>query len=635
MNETFSVNLSGAQNATILDSQGVATITNDDSASLSINDVTLAEGNAGTTNFTFTVTLGAAVDTPLTVGFATANGTATTADNDYTAASGTLSFAGSAGETKSVTVVVNGDLKVESNETFQVNLANLAAGGRNVTIADSQGAGSITNDDVAALPTLSISDVTLAEGNTGVVNAQFDVTLSTASTATVTVNFATADGTAVAGGDYQATSGILTFAPGQTLKTVIVPVSGDALVELTETLLVNLSGVQNANLLDSQGVGTITNDDAASLVITDVTLAEGNAGTTNFTFTVTLGAAVDAPLTVGFSTADGTATTVDNDYTAGSGTLTFTGNAGETKSVTVLVNGDLKVEPNETFLVNLANLAAGGRNVTIADSQGAGSITNDDVTALPTLSISDVSLAEGNTGVVDAQFDVTLSTASTATVTVNFATDDGTAVAGGDYQATSGILTFAPGQTLKTVIVPVSGDALVELNETLLVNLSGSQNANLLDSQGVGTLTNDDAASLVITDVTLAEGNAGTTNFTFTVTLGAAVDAPLTVGFSTADGTATTVDNDYAAGSGTLSFAGNAGETKSVTVVVNGDLKVESNETFLVNLANLVAGGRNVTVADSQGAGSITNDDVAALPTLSISDVISGGRQYGSCQRPI
>ena len=172
---------------------------------------------------------------------------------------------------------------------------------------------------------------------------------------------------------------------------------------------------------------------------------------------MTLGAAVDTPLTVGFSTADGTATTADNDYTAASGTLSFAGSAGETKSVTVLVNGDLKVEPNETFLVNLANLAAGGRNVTIADSQGAGSITNDDVAALPTLSISDVSLAEGNTGVVNAQFDVTLSAASTATVTVNFATADGTAVAGGDYQATSGILTFAPGQTLKSVTCPFPG----------------------------------------------------------------------------------------------------------------------------------------------------------------------------------
>ena len=161
----------------------------------------------------------------------------------------------------------------------------------------------------AAVPTISISDVTLAEGNAGTATATLNVALSAASSQTVTVNYATANGTAIAGADYQAAGGTLTFSPGQTVKSISVPVSGETLVELNETFSVNLSGAQNATILDSQGVATITNDDSASLSINDVTLAEGNAGTTSFTFTVTLSAAVDAPATVSFATADGTATT--------------------------------------------------------------------------------------------------------------------------------------------------------------------------------------------------------------------------------------------------------------------------------------------------------------------------------------
>jgi len=477
----------------------------------------------------------------------------------------------------------------------------------------------LTIDYTVAAPTpdIAISDVTIAEGNSGTTSAIFDVTLSAASSQSVTVNYATTNGTAIAGADYQTTSGTLTFSPGQTAKTISVPVIGESLVELNETFSVNLSGTQNANLADSQGIGTINNDDSASLSINDVTLAEGNGGTTPFSFTVTLNAAVDAPVSVGYSTANGTAMVADSDYTAASGTLNFTGNAGETKTVSVQVNGDQKFEPDETFLVNLTNLAAGGRNVTLADSQGTGTITNDDTINLPALTISDATLVEGNAGTATVQFDVQLSAVSSDTVTVDFGTADGTAVAGADYQAASGSLTFLPGETLKSITVTVTGDTVVELDESFLVNLNSPQNAVLADPQGDGTIANDDSATLSIDDVTLAEGNSGTTNATFTVTLSAAVDVPVSVDFSTANGTATTADNDYTSSSGKLTFAGSAGETQTVSVTVNGDQKVELDETVLVNLANIAASGRDVTFADAQGVGTITDDD-AVLNTVTL-----------------
>ena len=153
---------------------------------------------------------------------------------------------------------------------------------------------------------LSVSDVTLIEGNAGTQNAVVTVSLSAPSTKTVTVNYSTANGTASAGSDYQAVSGKLTFAPGQTSKSILVPVIGDRLGEPNETFFVNLSGAKNATIADGQGVVTIV-DDEPRISINDVSATEGNSGTTPFTFTVSLSAAHDEPVTVNYATADGTA----------------------------------------------------------------------------------------------------------------------------------------------------------------------------------------------------------------------------------------------------------------------------------------------------------------------------------------
>jgi len=139
----------------------------------------------------------------------------------------------------------------------------------------------------------------------------------------VTVNYATADGTATAGSDYQSMSGTLTFAPGETSKTITVQVIGDRLAEPNETFTVNLRNPTNANIGNGQGVGTIL-DDEPRISISDVSKKEGRTGqTTLFTFTVTLSAAYDQPVTMLFRTVDGTATTSDHDYVAQTGTLTF------------------------------------------------------------------------------------------------------------------------------------------------------------------------------------------------------------------------------------------------------------------------------------------------------------------------
>lgn len=226
-------------------------------------------------------------------------------------------------------------------------------------------------------------------------------------------------------------------------------------------------------------------DTITTLAVSGVTVTEGNAGTMTAVFTVTRSGPTDQITTVAFSTANGTASAA-SDYVAASGTVTF--NLGETsQTITVAVNGDTLNEANESFFVNLSNPV----NAFVADGQGVGTILNDD--PVPSITINDVAQVEGNAGITYFVFTVSLSAASGQTVMVNFATANGTAtVSSNDYLATSGTLTFAPGETTKTILVAVKGDTKKEANETFFLNLSGALNALIADAQGLGTILNDD-----------------------------------------------------------------------------------------------------------------------------------------------
>ncbi len=200
---------------------------------------------------------------------------------------------------------------------------------------------------------------------------------------------------------------------------------------------------------------------------------------------------------------------------------------------------------------------------------------------------------------------MTLSSASNVDVTVHYATANSTAAAGSDYTAASGDVTIPAGQTSATFTVAVIGDRLPEPPETFAVNLSAPTNATIGDSQGIGTIL-DNEPRISISDVTKAEGKNGkTTLFTFTVTLSAAYDQAVTMSYRTVNGTATTGDGDYIAKTGTLTFA--PGETtKTITIEVKGDSKREANETFYLDLFGLSS---NALFTKNRGLGTILNDD--------------------------
>jgi hypothetical protein len=356
--EVFYLNLSSSTNGAIIaDSQGSATITNDDVApSFTINNVSASEGNTAT----FTITKSGSTSLTHNVNCVTATGTAGT--SDYTTKSGTLSFP--AGTTsKTVSVLTTEESIYEASEVFYLNLSSATSG---ATIADSQGSATITNDDAG--PSFTINNVSVSEGNV----ATFTITKSSSTAFTHNVNYATASGSA-GSGDYTAKSGTLSFPAGTTSKTVAVATTEESTYEGSEMFYMNLSAATSgATIADSQGSATITNDDVApSFRINNASAWEGN----NLTFTVTKIGSTALTHNVSYVTANVTAV-AGSDYVAKSGTLSLT--SGQT-SKTIIITGveDSVCAENSSELFYL-NLSSSTNGATIGDSRGNGSVLDDD-----------------------------------------------------------------------------------------------------------------------------------------------------------------------------------------------------------------------------------------------------------------
>ncbi|MGH9768830.1 MAG: SBBP repeat-containing protein [Blastocatellia bacterium] len=263
------------------------------------------------------------------------------------------------------------------------------------------------------------------------------------------------------------------------------------------------------------------------------------------------------------------------------------------------------------------------------------------------LSINDVTVTEGTNPT--AVFTVTLTYPGTLrdfTTTVDYATANGSATAPGDYTQSSGTVTFLPGPTpggsvTRTISIPIADDAITEPNETFTVTLSNASPAFPILRSGTCTILDNDAPpptptptplptlpTLSISDVTAPEGNAGTTNVVFTVSLSAVPSSQVTVGFVTADGTATIADNDYISASGALTFPSGDNTPRTISVAVVGDSRAEGNENFFVNLTN----PSGASIADGQGIGAILDDDQVSGCTYTVaptSQIRGPGREEG------
>ncbi len=620
--EHFRVTLSNPSGATLNDATGEGTIFDNDGGptmpELSIGDASVEEGGMAR----FEVRLAPSNDQTVTVAYSTTDGTAA-AGTDYTAQSDTLTFpASQTAVTMTISVQTTDDDEQESDERFMVILSSPSGATLNDdtgegTIIDNDGDGGGGNGggnggggggggggsddgdgdgsrDVGELPTLSIDDATVVEGDL----AKFEVTLSEAATAVVMVDYSTVDGTAVARSDYTTTSGTLSFEQGEERKTILVPTVQDATAEETEVFTMQLSSPSGATVGNGTGTGTITDDDEPPMLTIDDAppVDEGDAAA----FVVRLSAASGLAVTVSYRTVDGTAV-AGSDYKSASGELRF--EPGEAaRTVTVETLADELAEDTEQFTVELsAPLGA-----TVADGVGEGTISDDD--DAPELSIDDVpAVSEGET----AEFTVRLSATSGRAVTVSYRTVDGTAVAGSDYKSASGELRFEPGEAARTVTVETLADELAEDTEQFTVELSAPLGATVADGVGEGTISDDDDAPELSIDDAPAVSEGETAEFT--VRLSATSGRAVTVSYRTVDGTAV-AGSDYKSASGELRFEpGEAART--VTVETLADELAEDTEQFTVELSAPLG----ATVADGVGEGTISDDDDA--PELSIDDV--------------
>lgn len=344
-------------------------------------------------------------------------------------------------------------------------------------------------------PVISVNDVSYAEGSSGTKNMTFTLTRSGPLGATSSVKAATQNGTAVAPGDYTAKAlTTISFAAGQATKTFVVTTKGDLLTEDTESFNVVLSSPVGAQVYDTTGVGTLVNDDPGEKPVYSIggaSIVEGNSGTKNLTFTITRSGSTAVAGSVQYYTQalSGQATPTTDYTTKAVTTMSFPVGA-TTKTFTVAIKGDLVAEPDEYFQVVLKNPVAGDLETFPFDY---GQILNDDSSATPSISISDASIAEGDSFTKNVTFTITRTGNLAGTTAFKYATQDGTAIAPGDYTAKAlTSLSFTAGQTSKTVTVTVKGDTVVEPDEMFSVVLSAVTGGTIGDGTGTATITNDD-----------------------------------------------------------------------------------------------------------------------------------------------
>ncbi|MDB9548932.1 beta strand repeat-containing protein, partial [Dolichospermum circinale] len=591
---------------------------NDPQPSISINDVSVTEGNSGTTNATFTLTLSHPSSQPITVNYATADGTATTADLDYNAATFTVTFA--PGETsKTVNVAVVGDIKSENPETFTVNLSNAT----NATITKAQGVGTITNDDLPII-TLAATDSNAGETATGVTPnpGTFTLTRTGDLTQAITVNY-TLSGSATNATDYSSLPGTVNFAVGDSTAIVTVTPTDDNIFEGTETAILTLiTGTGYALDVTTSAVVNIADNDlpSISLAVSPASVVED--GPTNLVYTFTRTGTTANALTVNYGV--GGNATFNTDYTqigaasftATTGTITFSAGSS-TATLTVDPTADTTVETDETVVLTLAT--APGYTI---DTPAAvtGTITNDDSSALPVISVAatDASAAETAIGIAanPGQFTLTrLGGNINQAVTVNY-TLTGTATNGTDYTSLPTSVTFAAGSSTAIVTVTPTNDTIFEATETAILTLA--------TGTGYTVSTTNRAATVNITDndlqptinlsanQTIVEGNTNPQNVIYTVTLSNASTQTITVQYATANGTAI-AGSDYTSTSGTLTF--NPGVTSQViNIPILNDSLNEANETFTLNLTTAT----NATLGTAKTATTTITDTLSASVTTTL-----------------
>ncbi|WP_417227728.1 Calx-beta domain-containing protein [Amphritea sp.] len=646
--ELFTLTLSDAASttagtATVTTATASTTVVNDDSAlSISAADAVKAEGDASLTAFTFTIARTGYLATAATVDYVvTGNGAQAVDGTDFGGAlpSGTLSLASGEAAT-TLTIYVSGDIAGEFDEGFTVTLNNPSTG---VTLAQASAEGIIQTDDIVFDIVAPATPV--VEGDTGTTTYyDFVVTRSgnLDASQTLTWNVAGIGSNPAAASDFDAITGTVTFDVNDTEQTIRVPVTGDYLVEDNESFQISLTGPDGIHFINSTADAVIVDDETAvNITATDAYKAEGQEGDlTYYTFVISregnkaLAADVDWSLTL---PAGQDAASLD-DFVTGqddlgdngglpSGRVSFSAGDSDSKTITIAVMGDLLVEPDELFNIEIATDSIGHG---VVDGSATGTLVSDDLAW--TVNATTIPV-EGDS---NSEFVFTVSrTGSLSATTLDWSI----AGSGADAADTndfvggflpSGTLTFTQGQVSQTFIVNINGDNQREADEGFTVSLvaptDGLNHTFAQQSVDVTITNDDDVMSIAALDADQTEGSGTNTGFTFTVTRDGSLDGISTVGWHILN--TETSAADFEATSGVVEFAD--GESSQVlTINIVGDREVEADEAFSVELYDAGSGSTIAATAGSAEA-LISNDDVDLALSGLVTSAVEGDESSAS-----
>ncbi|NRA56353.1 MAG: hypothetical protein HRU23_19600, partial [Gammaproteobacteria bacterium] len=543
--------------------------TTNPTVTLALSSSSLAEdGGTATVTATLSAVSGQAVT--VTLG---ATGTAIGGNTDYNLSSNTISIpAGSS--TGTAIITGKNDLIDESSEAVVIDITNVSNGSES---AVQQVTASIIDDDIAPVVTFGLSNSPLAEnGGVATITAYLNGTTSDQVVAVSIEVSGTATGS---GTDYNLSSSTILIPAFATWGTVVITGVDDTLDEENESIIIDISNVTNGTESGTQQVtALIADDDAAPMVAFFTPTSSGSEAQSAANLTVNLSAVSAQTVTVAY-TVSGTATGSGTDYRLANGTLTFA--AGQTsKTITIgSIVDDVLDEANETVVVTLS----APTNATLG-TNSAHSYTITDNDAPPMVAFF-TPTSNGLESLSAANLTVNLSAVSAQTVTVAY-TVSGTATGSGtDYSLASGTLTFAAGQSSKTIIGSIIDDTLDETNETVVVTLSAPTNASLGNNAVHSyTITDNDAPPMVAFFTPTSSGLESQSAANLTVNLSAVSAQTVTVAYSVS-GTATGSGTDYNLASGTVIFTpGETSQDITIDSIVDDTLD-ETNETIIVTLS--------------------------------------------------
>jgi len=556
------------------------------------------------------------------VSYATSNGTAT-AGADYTATSGQLTWATGVAGNQTITVPLLDDTTYEGNEAFTVALS--APTGGALLGAATLAAVTIVENDSPAAGTIAFAPTTYTVGE-GTTTVSVTATRTGGSTGAVTVDYATSDWTANAGGDYTAKSGQLSWASGVTTsQSIPISIINDAVGESTETFNVSLSNPSGGAAIGAAPAVVLITDNetgTAQFTLSARTVTE-NSGSVVIDVARTGGST--GPATVAYATSSGSALGGGVDYQDVSGTLSWVAGEDGIKSFSVpIVDGCDDHEPTEFFTVALSSPAG----LTLGNpSFQTINIDDNDAEIGSTIAISPTaySVLEGVTSVTVS---VSRNGFATGTLSVQYLASGGTATAGQDFQSASGTLNWSNGESgIKTFQVNILDDSVGESPETINLALSNAAPGGTLSGGGTGTVTiNDNEPGELAFSASGYSVIEGTAALTFTVQRQNGSYGAIGVSYATANGTAVS-GSDYTSTSGSLTWTSGDSAAKQFSVpIANDGVYENATENFTVALSS-PTGGATLGIPNT-ATGSIVDDDGPSVPSGLISSPIGNQPSY-------